>query len=164
LNSVPGTEVAVAPNAMARAIARRQAVRCGSVGLLVTLGEATELMEAQPPARLPGSPPWLLGLANLHGHLVPVFDVARAVDETRKVPARAHFLVIGRGDRAVAIVIDALPRRWEENTPVSADVTLPEAFADGVARNAYVQDGVAWFDVDFPRLFEGLSAPLHAEA
>lgn len=164
MTPVQEIEDAVTPNAPARAIARRQAVRCGSFGLLVTLGEATELMEARPPARLPGSPPWLLGLANLHGHLVPVFDVARAVDESRTVPARAHYLVIGRGDRAVAIVIDALPRRWEEAVPLPTDGALPEALAGGVARNAYVQDGITWFDVDFPRLFERLSAPLHAHA
>lgn len=149
---------------MTRAIARRQAVRCGSFGLLVTLGEATELMEAQTPARLPGSPPWLLGLANLHGLLVPVFDVARAVDGTRIVPARAHFLVVGRGDRAVAIVIDGLPRRWDEATEPSADVPVPDALAAGIVRNAYALDGIAWFDVDFPGLFERLSAPLHAHA
>ena len=60
----------------------------------------------------------LLGLVNLHGRIVPLFDLA-ALFETEHLPREKRMLlVIGHGNDAAGIVIDGLPRRM---------VFLPEA-------------------------------------
>ena len=48
---------------------------------------------------------------NLHGRIVPLFDLA-ALFETQHLPREKRMLlVIGHGDDAAGIVIDGLPRR-----------------------------------------------------
>lgn len=40
------------------------------------MGQITEMMEVPANTRLPGVQPWVVGLSNVRGRLLPLFDVA----------------------------------------------------------------------------------------
>jgi purine-binding chemotaxis protein CheW len=100
----------------------------------------------------------LLGLVNLHGRIVPLFDLA-ALFETAHLPREKRMvLVIGHGNDAAGVVIDGLPRRLVFR-PEHQIVTpaLPAAVADA-AIAAYVQGPDAWFEFNYASLLEQLAS------
>src|SRR5687767_14345473 len=89
----------------------RQAFRIGHLRLLAPFATASELTEMPNVYPLPRMPANLLGLVNLHGRIVPLFDLA-ALFETQHPPREKRMLlVMGHGDAAAGIVINGLPQR-----------------------------------------------------
>ena len=68
------------------------ACRCGDMKLLVSRDEIKEIMVLPPATRVPGAQPWIRGLANVRGQLLPLVDLgafggghATVVDRTTRV-------------------------------------------------------------------------------
>jgi purine-binding chemotaxis protein CheW len=134
----------------------RQAFRIGSMRLLAPFDRASELVEMPDVYPLPRMPENLLGLVNLHGRIVPLFDLA-ALFETQHAPREKRMvLVIGHGSDAAGIVIDGLPRRmaFMPDTRI-VPPALPAAAADAVLAT-YVAGPDAWFEFDYAQLLEQL--------
>src|SRR5690348_10743570 len=73
-----------------------------------TPSELTEMPNVYPLPRMPDD---LLGLVNLHGRIVPLFDLANLFETAHLPREKRMLLVIGHGNDAAGIVIDGLPRR-----------------------------------------------------
>jgi chemotaxis signal transduction protein len=134
----------------------RQAFRIGHMRLLAPFATASELVEMPNVYPLPRMPENLLGLVNLHGRIVPLFDLA-ALFETEHLPREKRMLlVIGHGNAAAGIVIDGLPRRMAF-MPESQIVppALSAAAATAVIAT-YTQGPDAWFEFDYAQLLEQL--------
>lgn len=134
----------------------RQAFRVGAMRLLAPFAVASELVEMPGVYPLPRSPANLLGLVNLHGRIVPLFDLADLF-ETQHLPREKRMvLVIGHGNDAAGIVIDGLPRRLVF-TPESQIVppALPHSAA-GAVLATYLQGRDAWFEFDYAQLLDQL--------
>jgi len=134
----------------------RQAFRIGRMRLLAPFAAASELVEMPGVYPLPRMPENLLGLMNLHGRIVPLFDLAKSFDTTHLAREKRMVLVIGHGDEAAGIVIDGLPRRLvfrPEHQIISP--ALPAAVADAVIAT-YVQGSDAWFEFNYASLLEQL--------
>jgi twitching motility protein PilI len=134
----------------------RQAFRIGQMRLLAPFDKASELVEMPNVYPLPRMPANLLGLVNLHGRIVPLFDLA-TLFETQHLPREKRMvLVIGHGSDAAGIVIDGLPRRMAF-LPDSQIVppALPAAAASAVLAT-FVAGKDAWFELDFAQLLDQL--------
>jgi purine-binding chemotaxis protein CheW len=134
----------------------RQAFRIGGVRLLAPFATASELTEMPNVYPLPRMPANLLGLVNLHGRIVPLFDLA-ALFETEHLPREKRMLlVIGHGNDAAGIVIDGLPRRMAF-APESRIVppALPANAAAAVTA-AFLEGSNAWFEFDYAQLLDQL--------
>jgi len=132
----------------------RQAFRIGHMRLLAPFATASELVEMPNVYPLPRMPANLLGLVNLHGRIVPLFDLA-ALFETQHMPREKRMLlVIGHGNDAAGIVIDGLPRRMAF-APESRIVppALPAGAASAVSA-AYLEGSNAWFEFDYSQLLD----------
>ena len=134
----------------------RQAFRIGHMHLLAPFDTASELTEMPNVYPLPRMPDNLLGLVNLHGRIVPLFDLA-AMFETQHMPREKRMLlVIGHGNDAAGIVIDGLPRRMVF-APDSR--ILPPALPEGPAAAVvatYLAGNDAWFEFDYAQLLDQL--------
>ncbi len=134
----------------------RQAFRIGHMRLLAPFATASELVEMPNVYPLPRMPANLLGLVNLHGRIVPLFDLA-ALFETQHLPREKRMLlVIGHGDAAAGIVIDGLPRRMvfrSENEILPPALSAAAATAV-VATYAHGQD--AWLEFNYAQLLDQL--------
>ena len=140
----------------------RQGFCIGAFNLMIPYAEGSELTEMLPVHRLPNAPHWFTGMANLHGMLVPVFDLARYFGIERPPPKKPMLLVLAHGADAAGIVIDGLPKRlrWSAEQ-LADDSTVPESIAS-VVHCATLIDGQLWFDLDSRALLELLEQSLGA--
>jgi twitching motility protein PilI len=134
----------------------RQAFRIGAMRLLAPFAVASELVEMPGVYPLPRSPANLLGLVNLHGRIVPLFDLANLFETQHPPREKRMVLVIGHGNDAAGIVIDGLPRRLVF-MPESQIVppALPPSAATAVLAT-YLHGKDAWFEFDYAQLLDQL--------
>jgi purine-binding chemotaxis protein CheW len=139
------------PNAIVR-----QAFRIGHMRLLAPFATASELTEMPSVYPLPRMPANLLGLVNLHGRIVPLFDLAALFETEHLAREKRMLLVIGHGNAAAGIVIDGLPRRmaFEPDSRI-VPPALPASAASAVIAT-YLVGKDAWFDFDYAQLLDQL--------
>src|SRR5215510_11172620 len=126
----------------------RQAFRIGHMRLLAPFATASELVEMPNVYPLPRMPANLLGLVNLHGRIVPLFDLA-PLFETQHLPREKRMLlVIGHGNDAAGIVIDGLPRRMTFAPEAKIIPPSLPAAAAGAVRAAFAAGNDTWFEFD----------------
>jgi twitching motility protein PilI len=125
-----------------------------NIKFLVPHAHVSEISEMLPVFRLPNTGRWLLGLVNLHGNLVPVFDLASLVGGTCDTKSKTMLLVLGRGESIAAIVVNGIPNRKRfdasNRTPLPA---FPAAIRDYVS-NAYAEEATVWLELYHTRFFE----------
>lgn len=81
--------------------------RVGPRTLVSEIGEINELLAMPPLTAVPGTRPWLLGVANVRGNLMPVVDFGRFLfDERTPLTDRARLLVVRQGGGSVALLVD----------------------------------------------------------
>jgi len=134
----------------------RQAFRIGHMRLLAPFATASELTEMPNVFPLPRMPTNLLGLVNLHGRIVPLFDLA-PLFETQHLPREKRMLlVIGHGDAAAGIVIDGLPRRMVFQPENEILTPALSAAATTAVVATYLQGSDAWFEFNYAHLLDQL--------
>lgn len=81
--------------------------RVGARLLASEIGEINELLALPALTPVPGTRPWLLGVANVRGNLMPVVDFGRFLFDERTVPSeRTRLLVVRQGTGSVALLVD----------------------------------------------------------
>ena len=81
--------------------------RAGSRLFVSGIDEISELLAVPGLTPVPGTQPWLLGVANVRGNLVPVIDFARFLfGERTQLSERSRLLVIRQGAGSVALLVD----------------------------------------------------------
>ena len=141
----------------------RQGIRIGELGLMIHFDDSSELTDIPQMFHLPNAPHWVLGVVNLHGRLIPVFDLLRFlhVDRSPDSGKRAlRLLILGHDANAAAVVIDGLPYRlrWTAEQRVEAD--LAPKLLEPHVRACCMIDGQLWFDLDCKTMLDALEADL----
>lgn len=139
---------------------RRHGFRVGRTPLLHELARDVELTELMPAYSLPNTAHWCLGLINLRGRLIPVYDLKPLLEGALPDTARPKLLISGSGDLAAGLVIDDTPAPVivEPGRLVpDADRAVP-AVLRGATRGVYRMAGEAWIDPDYDALFSDLAA------
>lgn len=131
-------------------------IRIGSMGFLVSTNRFCEVLDKIQVNALPNVHPWVSGILNLRGNLVPVFDLRLVLEEASDNKKRRLFAV-DRGEKAVAIWIDNYPEiknrvtmKLMEKLPKLPDIL--QRFVIG----SYEQEGQIWLDIKFEDLFKAL--------
>lgn len=142
----------------------RYGFRIGDLGLLLGARTLCEVAAVPAAARIPGTPNWLLGVMNLRGTLVPVFDLHALFE----LPAAersnsAAGLVIDRGEHAVAIVIDDLPRPLRGLNALAEQPPLPAGIKPFVTA-AWIHEHEVWLDFNHRQFFASLAARMDTAA
>lgn len=141
---------------------RRYGFHIGELGLLVGSNIGAEVTPVPEAVRIPGTPPWFLGVSNLRGSLVPVFDLPRLFGYPGDMSGRENFgLVLGEGEGAVSILIDEYPQALAGLAVVNEPPPLPEALMPFVEQTSILDDSL-WIDFDFHRFFSSLAVRIAA--
>ncbi|MFM9881578.1 MAG: chemotaxis protein CheW [Burkholderiales bacterium] len=139
--------------------------RVGDLGLLVPANTGTEVVPLTAFASIPRSAPWLRGVYNLRGNLVPVIDLAvrlgmdrqrPPIDASQNQATKPHVLIFGKGGRAVGITIDGFPRGLTGLRPVG-QIPDQQGLLELHVSAALTTGGDVWFEFDPERLFQGLA-------
>lgn len=145
------------PNAEAL---HRQGFRIGDLKLMVCYEDGSELTDLPSVYRLPNSPPWFRGVSNLHGTLVPVFDLGEFFGIDHLGTVKPMLLVLGHGAQAAGIVIDGLPQRLRARFEDRLDhAAIPTVLSDCVEQAFRIGED-DWLDFRYAPLFERLVAEL----
>ena len=164
------------PAPPARSHAARYGLCVAGIRLAFPAGELLEFLPDAPIHRLPLAPPRLVGLVQLRGHPVAVFDFG---DTPAPPPGeRRPVLVVGEASRAAALMVDEAPRVLSIDEEQPLDVShgdgqaeLAEGFAVGAGASPSLNrslervlgpalrdtDGESWWPVEPAGLFELLA-------
>lgn len=132
----------------------RYGFRAAGLALLIRQGMGSEVVPMMPLAAIPNGPAWLQGMINLHGNLVPVCDLGRALGggvETGM--SKPMILVLDKGEKAVGFVIDGYPCAITGLRPASQVHGLPELLARHVQATLATEEEV-WLEFDHEGFLE----------
>ena len=83
--------------------------RVGKRRLISNFGEVVEIVQMPPVTPVPGAHPWMLGVANVRGNLLPVVDLKQFLEGERTVVHEGQrVLVVRQSGGNVAVIIDEL--------------------------------------------------------
>jgi len=135
----------------------RYGYRIAGCGFLVAERVLSEVVIAPTLYPVPKAPEWLLGLTNVRGNIVPVFDLWKFV--RTRIPERQTLtvLVLDLGREAVGLVIDNLP------TPVPLDSQVVHTPPSAPALQPFLGQGLnalgcEWWEFDYQSFLARLSA------
>jgi len=142
---------------------RRLGFRIGNLGLLIAQQATSELSDILQICSIPFTKAWLLGLINLRGNLVPVFDLRQLLQfpSVQQPNKKMMLLILGQGEFAGAIVIDELPihLNFTDSDKLTNDPPLPTIIKPFVS-SGYEKDGTVWFNFDNEGFFKSLATQL----
>lgn len=160
---------------------KRQGFRVGQFNLMVSYADGSEISELPAVSSIPNAPDWFLGFCNLHGHLIPVFDLklylridGKSVDTPVGLDAkkqgihplvnnvqfskqRKMLFVIGHNENATGMIIEDFLERLEVvKAEAQADNLLAPTELRASVRDSYLIDDTLWFDLDVEKFLSDI--------
>ncbi|TCT24791.1 chemotaxis signal transduction protein [Thermomonas haemolytica] len=133
---------------------RGVAYRVGRHRLTSGFDEVVEILPLPALTHVPGALPWLLGIANIRGSLLPVVDLKQFLEGERTVlHERQRVLVVRQPGGDVAVTIDELygQRSFVEAQAIDASALMDGRYAHFVDR-AYRMNDQDWGVFSLERL------------
>jgi twitching motility protein PilI len=124
--------------------------------LLTPRDDVREVMRVPPVTRVPGARPWVRGLANVRGQLLPLTDLRQWLRGTPAAPTRsARVLAVDHRRIPAGLIVDEVFgfRRFRESERRAA-TTTPFAGIDELVTGSFVRDGETWPVLSLRRLVE----------
>ena len=129
----------------------------GGVRLVSPLGEISEIMQVPRYTTLPGVKPWLLGIANVRGRLIPIIDMHQYLEVSTALPRKDwRVLVVEDGDLVCGLLVEQslgmqhfLEDGFEDTTPAEL------AGLQDSLRGAYRHGGRMFYVVSLSSLVRG---------
>ncbi len=83
--------------------------RIGQYHFVSPMSEVSELLRVPAHTRLPNVKPWVMGVSNIRGRLIPLIDLSTFFGAESKVPIRSRrILVIDQGEQMDGLVVDGV--------------------------------------------------------
>jgi twitching motility protein PilI len=138
-------------------------IRIGALGFLISTATYCEVLDKVQVSALPNVHPWLSGLLNLRGNLVPVFDLQRAFGQEPSEAKKRRLFAIDRGEKAVAVWIDNFPEIKDmASLQTLIDPPVLPAVLQRFVIGSYAQNGQIWLTVKLEDLFKALGQHQYA--
>ncbi len=124
---------------------------------VATMGEVAEVLPIPRYTAVPGVKPWMRGLANVRGRLLPVMDLPDYFQQVSQVPeSRRRILVVDMGDIFSGLIVDEVfgmqhfpVRDYRER----AHTTVP-AVLHPYLQGAFWRQGMDWHVFSLSRLVQ----------
>jgi len=120
--------------------------RIGPVRLVAPFGEVSELLTLPSLTRIPSARPWVLGLANIRGTLLPILDIGNFIEgEQVNINKRTRLIVINIKGVAAGLVVDEVYglRHFFEEEKTEFFPQISQKMMSYLS-GAYLQDGNYW--------------------
>ena len=121
--------------------------RLGDRWLVAPREEVREVIALPILTRVPGARPWLLGLANVRGGLLPVCDMHRLLGEEHQTLARNSRILVYNSDRVPAgfLVDEVSGYRQFSPTDQKKELVADSGLLAPYLLGAFVRDSQPWF-------------------
>ena len=120
--------------------------RIGARYLVSSINEVNEILTFPSLTLVPGVRPWLLGVANVRGNLVPLIDLKQYMEGTRaQVTETSRVLLVRQAGGSVGLLVDEVlgQRNFSEEQRADAFGEEDERYARFVAEK-YLLGEVHW--------------------
>ncbi len=155
----------------------RYGVHMGELNMLIPEHGGSEVLLQPPVFNIPHTPSFFLGVCNIRGNIVPIYDLFLAYvlnraseqtnddDQEQQVPDRRSrsrqkkILILGSGEQSIGLAIELLPiviPVTEETQRINELQPLPDRLMKFVL-GGYVIDNRHWYEIDFLNLIKDLS-------
>ena len=136
----------------------------GGTALLLEPETPCEVMDRERVSRLPYTPQWFVGLVNVRGNLVPIFDLERLYAEDHQGGASSarqrYFLVVDRDERMAGFLSDHLPKAVRISGARPAPIPRINPLMQSHVREAMVVDGTTWLEFAHRDFLEAMAQNL----
>lgn len=127
------------------------------IGFMISSEILSEVVKNYTVYPIPNTQPWMRGLVNLRGNLVPVYDLSMLLGLTDAPVQQGNLLVLDKGQESVGILIDGLPvpcdiTSWSETMQIP---DLPAGLSDFI-NGAYSADDVIWLGFKHKEFFKSV--------
>lgn len=131
--------------------------RLGDRWLVAPREDVREVIMVPTLTRVPGARPWLLGLANVRGSLLPVCDIRRLLGEEHHTLARGSRVLVLNSDRVPAGFLVDEVIGYRQFTPVDQRHELAEdtGTLKPYLLGAFARDAEPWLVLSLHRLAAG---------
>jgi twitching motility protein PilI len=122
------------------------AFRVGTNSLLAPLDEVIEILDMPKLARIPLAQPWVRGIANIRGNLLPVVDFSGFLSgEVAHASEKSRVLVIDHNGIYSGLVVDEVygMKHFMESEQTDAEPEVDACFLPFI-RSGYCRDGRVW--------------------
>lgn len=143
-------------------VQQREGFFIGHLGLMIRYEDGSALSDMPATYQLPNAPEWFVGVANLHGLLIPVFDLTSYLGIDHQQGVKPMLLVLGHGNDAAGVVIDGMPVRLRFKLTDRAEGAPVPSALEGCASQTYWASERTWMDLKASALLSKLSDELAA--
>ena len=131
--------------------------RLGDRWIVAPREDVREVIVTPPLTRVPGARPWLLGVANVRGGLLPVCDLTRLLGEEHHAMARSSRVLVYNNDRVPAgFLVDEVVG-YRQFAP--ADQRMEMVAGSGNLKpyllGAFVREGEPWHALSLHKVVAG---------
>jgi len=120
--------------------------RIGDIHMIAPLDQVNEILYYPSMTLVPGTMPWVKGLANIRGSLLPVMDLQRYLGQSA-IHLRQHsrIMVINQGELTTGLLVDEVMglRHFEPEERVSRIKKLDPS-VKAYVRGAFRQGNIIW--------------------
>lgn len=129
--------------------------RIGKVKLACNTRQVKEFLPVPPLTPVPGTKPWILGLANVHGELLTVIDLPWFINGARsKVSMRTRLLAASLRGRPIGLMVDEVFGQRHFVNEESNTCKLPkDSPFEGYVHKQYRSGKDVWQELDLEVLF-----------
>jgi twitching motility protein PilI len=128
--------------------------RINDIEMVAPLTQVNEILHYPSLTMVPGTLPWVKGLANIRGTLLPIMDLQSYLGQTPiQLSAHSRIMVIQQGELAAGLLVDEVTglRNFDPENRVSRIRKMSPAIKAYV-RGAFLEDGTTWHLFDMSAL------------
>ncbi len=118
------------------------------VDLAIPVEDLTEVQELPSYTRLPRVKPWMMGVANMRGKLVPIIDLAQFLDVEPRIGAKSQrLLVVELSGNLIGLIVEQVSgvKHYDTEQFDPAPVSVPDPFVPYVEGCYIESDGTTKF-------------------
>jgi len=125
--------------------------------LVVAMRDVREILTLPVMTRIPGARPWVLGLANIRGNLMPILDLQGFLtNEPASTKRRTRVLVVSQRGVTAGLMVDEVYgiRHFLDEEFTAQQGASSVSPLDGYLVGSYRQTGEQWGIFDMSKLFD----------
>ena len=133
--------------------------RIGPLRLLIKERTISEVVTQPQIFQIPNVPTWFLGLMNLRGNLLPVFDLHQLLETGETGRDKRSVLILDQGNEAAGVPIDGLPESVALSDRLRNIPPLPDVIETHISQ-AFAKEGTIWLELQHHGFFTSLGRQL----
>lgn len=141
----------------------RYGFKAANYHFLIPKNLASEVIPMNQICVLPNTDSNILGVINLRGNLVPVFDLERVISGKDTDSRYTYLFIIGSSDDIAAVPINELPASIDLEHlqfDIQSSQKLPEHLTD-FTQNICKENDNYWYEMNFIQWFSSISKSYH---